>query len=987
MSKWLFSGAVAPTAMMMAALSAPAQAAVTAQSPQVAFAIPAGPLDAGLRALAAQSGERVLYDADLVRGRTAPAVSGAMTTDAAATRLLAGSGLVAQRTSRNVLVVQRPREMADLEVDRVDDVVVTGSLIRGVADGPSPVDVLSRDLIDRQGHASVAQALAALPQNFAGTANEAALPSGADLSGTNASFASGLNLRGLGSDATLVLINGRRMAGSGAKGDFADISTIPTSAVSRIEVLLDGASALYGSDAVGGVVNIILRTDFEGAETRARVGNVTDGPTGEYGFGQTLGKRWSSGGALISYEYLDREALPVSERERAGDADLRRFGGSDRRMNYANPGNIVAFDPVVGGYVPQFAIPSGQDGTNLTPSDFLPGQVNLDNYLEGMNVLGRQTRHSLFIAADQQLGERLTLTADARVGRRTWDTRSGAASTILSVNTNNPFFVSPTGATSHQIAYAFREDIGSTRLFGETENLGASFGGTLRLAGDWNASGYIGYAREEIDNRSSNQINSVFLNEALGLSADNPATGYSAPRDGYFNPFGDGANSSAAVREFIGSGRSRSEFRTTVTSANLQLDGTLLALPGGDAKLAFGLNARRETQGQGGEVFTYSVAPIQRTSTRAQREVAAAFLEVRAPLFGPDNRRAGLDRLELSLAARYEDYDDIGSTTNPKVGILWAPVANWVARASYGTSFRAPALTELNESARNSPTILPEGTGQTITLIQYGGNAGLAPEEAESWTAGLEYRSVDRPGLRLGLGWFRTDYDSRIGRPAFDNIFNALDDATLDPFIRRIAPATNAADRTYIQDLLNAPNTFDGDLFPVDGFGAVLDARYVNTSRLLVEGVDLTATYDLRRGEDAFTLGGVLTHMYRYESQATPTSLVVDRLDTPNNPLSLRARGTLDWSRGSWGAGLALNHVGNYRDLNGRRIDSWTTADLQLRLSPETGPLSGLEMALTVQNLFDTDPPFYDSPQGVAYDAVNANVLGRFVAFQVTRKW
>lgn len=236
---WTMTGAIAPSAVVMAMAS-------IAQAQDVAFSIPAGPLNRSLTLLASQSGERVLYDAELVAGVAAPAVQGRMTTDRAAAVLLAGSGLTAERTASRVLIVKRlTRAEAAEVVAHVEDVVVTGSLIRGVSDGPSPVVVVSRDAIDRSGYASVAQALQALPQNFAGTANEATLPSGTDLSGVNGSFASGVNLRGLGSDATLVLVNGRRMAGSGAKADFSDISTLPTAIVDRVEILLDGASALY----------------------------------------------------------------------------------------------------------------------------------------------------------------------------------------------------------------------------------------------------------------------------------------------------------------------------------------------------------------------------------------------------------------------------------------------------------------------------------------------------------------------------------------------------------------------------------------------------------------------------------------------------------------------------------------------------------------------------------------------------------------------
>ena len=965
--------AAAPSVMVLATGAGAAESAVKM------FALPAGPLPVSLRLLAQQSGERILYDAGLVNGISAPAVEGQMSVEAALSRLLDGSGLVAERTARDVLILRRPATV----LSQLDDVIVTGTLLRGAGDGPSPVVVVTREAIDQRGFASVAEALAALPQNFAGTANEATLPSGTDLSGVNASYASGLNLRGLGSDATLVLVNGRRLAGSGAKADFADISTIPTAAVERVEVLLDGASAIYGSDAVGGVVNIILKTDFEGAETRLRVGGVADGPAGEYGFGQTLGGRWSSGSGLISYEYLDREALPASERPRAGNADLRPFGGTDRRTYYSSPGTIVGYDPALGAYAPLFAIP--QTEGPLAPGDFRPGEANLENHLAGTNVLGRQTRHSLFAAMNQTFGG-VTVSGDLRYGRRDFDTRSGAATAILTVDSRNPYFVSPIGAAQHEIAYSFRNDIGNTRSSGRVEAIGASLGAEMEIGQGWRASGYLAYARDASENHTSNQINSLFLSEALGRSADDPQTAYSAARDGYFNPFGSGDNPQS-VTGIIGSGRTRVDLEAEVATANLQLDGDLILLPAGPLRLATGVAARRETQGQGGEIFTYSSSPLPRASRSSERDVAAAFLEMRAPVFGAAFRRPGFERLEVSFAVRLEDYDDIGSTTNPKIGLLWSPAPDLLARVSYGTSFRAPALVELTEGAINAPTVLPDGAGQTVTMIQYGGNPDLRPEEAVSWTAGLEYRPARLPGLRLAADWFQVSYDGRIGRPALDNVFNALNDPTLSAFVQRVAPGQNGDDRALIEGLVNDPITLDGGLFPVEAYGAVLDARYVNTSALEVEGVDLNGSYRLTRGDDTFSVTAAGSWLLRYDTRATPTSAFAERLNTPNNPIDFRGRLALDWTRGAWSAGAAMNYVDGYRSLEGDAIDSFRTADLRIGYEPERGPLAGAAVSLSVRNLLNEDPPFYDAPQGIAYDAANADVLGRFVALQVTRRW
>lgn len=979
-------GSTALSALMLA--SASPVMAQTAE-PVRRYEIPAGPLDAALTAFARQSGVQILYPAALVAGRRSPGLSGAHAPDGALAALLRETGLAHRRSRPNVFVLYDPAARAAIpeEPAELGDVVVTGSLIRGVADGPSPVVMISRDDIDRAGHATVAQALAALPQNFGGTANEGALQNGADRTATNGSFASGVNLRGLGSDATLVLINGRRMAGTGAMGDFADVSTIPTSAIARIDVLLDGASALYGADAVGGVVNIILRDDYDGAETRLRLGGTADGASDEVQLGQTLGRRWSSGSLMGTYEYYDRGALPVSARRLAGDADLRWRGGSDRRLNYAAPGNLVVFDPVAGGYVSTHAIPPGQDGTDLDPGDFLAGQTNLSNQRRGMNVLPRQTRHSLFTALRQDLGSRLELSADARYGQRRYETVSAPTATLLTVNGGHPYFASPTGAASHTIAYSFENDLPNPGIRGEAESFGGSVGARIDLTGDWTLDAYVAHASERTDNETFGALNSTFLREALGAIADNPATPYSAARDGFFNPFGGGGVSSPAVLAFISSGWTHSQAKTGVSSANLQLDGPLFALPGGDIRLAAGLAFREETFWRRNDSFSSGLAPTTGVATDTSRQVSAVFGELRVPLFGRDNRRPGFERLELSLAARFENYEDIGETTSPKIGLVWEPTTELVVRGNYGASFRAPALRELNDAARQSPTFLPRGPQQVLSMILYGGNPDLKPEEADTWAVGADYAPQTLPGLKLGFNWFRTEFDNRIGQPTFENILTALSDPALSAFIRIVDPLNNADDRAAVQAILDLPTTNSRDAFPATSYGAIVDARYVNAARVAVEGIDANARYAFDLGPDAFDLGLTLSYLARFDSWTTPDASPQSLRDRPNYPVGLRGRGSLGWARGPWSASASLQYVDSYRDLAGSRIGSWTTADAQIRYAPETGPFQGSAVALTVQNLFDRDPPFYDAPEGIGYDAANTSVIGRFIALQLTRTW
>lgn len=982
--------------MRMGLCSTAVAALMTASAPAWAeteaavrdFNVPGGPLAPALAVFARQSGDQILYPAELVSGRTAQPVRGKLTSRAALERLLEGSGLAHRQSRPNVFVLFDPSQRADLddEATVLDEIIVTGTLLRGAADGPSPVVVVSRDEMDRRGQGTVADALAGLSQNFGGAGNEAAISAGADRSGGNANYASGVNLRGLGADATLVLINGRRLAGSGSKGDFADISTIPASAVSRIDVLLDGASALYGADAVGGVVNIILRKDYDGAETRLRVGGAADGATQDRQIGQTFGRRWSRGGLLAVYEFNQRDAFAAADRRLAGDADLRWRGGSDRRQYFSNPGNILIRDPVLG-QTPAYAIPPGQDGTALQAGDFLKGQVNLSNPREGVNIVPRQTRHSAFLAWDQEVGDRLSFSADARYGRRTYDTVAPGATTVLTVTSANPYFASPTGASSHDIAYSFQDDLGNPVIKGEVESVGATLGSTVRLPADWRLDAYLAFASERGRDRTTGLLNSTLLREALGAAPDNPATAFSTAKDGFFNPFGDGSNSPAAVLDFIGSGWAHSELDTRVMTANVQLDGALFELPAGSLRLALGAAFRQENFRRRADGFTSGVIPTIGVPGKGERQVASVFSEARIPLFGPSYRRPGFERLELSLAARFEDYGDIGSTLSPKLGLLWGPTSEVLVRVNYGESFRAPALREINDPPRAGPSILPRGSAQILSMILYGGNPDLEPEQAQTWTIGADYRPSFAPGLRLSANGFRIDFDNRIGQPASENILTALSDPALSAFIRIIDPTNNASDRADMQAILDRPTTSLRDMFPATAYGAIVDARYVNTARVTTQGLDLAAVYDFNLGEDAFDAGVNFTYLDRFDAQATPTAPAVSQLDRPNYPVALRGRSHLGWSRGDWSGAVGVNHVSDYRDLADVKIGSWTTVDLNLRYRPSTGPLAGTALTLNIDNLFDRDPPFYDSPTGVGYDAANADVRGRYLSLQLVRSW
>ncbi|MBB5746534.1 TonB-dependent receptor [Brevundimonas variabilis] len=976
------------TALAAVLLATTVPAFAQTAEPVRQYQIASGPLDRALTAFARQSGLQILYPSALVAGRSSAGVIGSYSAEGALAQVLRDTGLTYRRTRPNVFVLVDPAQRAEAEFDttQLDEVVVTGSYLRGV-DSPSPVTVLTQDDVARQGRATVAEALAALPQNFTGAAYEGSANTGADRSGRNVSSATGVNLRGLGADATLVLVNGRRVAGTGNAGDFADISNIPSSAISRADVLLDGASALYGADAVGGVVNIILKSRFDGAESRLRIGGTSDGGAEELLFSQTGGFNWASGSLVAAYEYHDRGELEGADRSATRDADLRRLGGSDRRQTFSAPGNIMRFDAATGIYTPIYAIPEIQNGVGLTPASFIAGRVNRTSPIEGQWFLPHQERQSLFLAGRQNLPGGFSLDGDIRYTDRSYILRTNADFGTFTVTSANPHFVSPNGSVSHDIAYSWINDLGPARTNGETESLGGAFGIDGNLFG-WNISAYASGGREINGRTLSNRVQTTFLAEALGSRADIPTTPFTTARDGFFNPFGDPAANSPAILAHIGSGYSWAENVSTVSSFNVKADGTLLELPGGPLQMALGFDFRQEQFETDGVSFLSGTAPRVAAHTEFARDVAAAFFEIRAPLVSADNARPGLERLELSLAARYEEHEGVGETTNPKVGVLYSPTQGLLLRASYGTSFRAPSLRELQTAYAIGPTFLNRNGGSVLSLIQYGGNPDLRPETADSITAGFVWTPAAYEGFRLEGGWFRTRFDDRIGNPVIQNLTNALNEPALAPFIRYVSPNTNADDRALVQALLDHPGNFNPAVFPATSYGAVVDNRFVNASGVEVEGFDLSARYRFDLGSGQALLDGTITHLLTNERTITAASPTEDLLGDPNFPARWRGRIGSQWVSGPLTFGLIANYVSGGRDpLGGRRIDDWTTFDGQVRYDFADGWGEGLSLTFNVLNLANAEPPFYDATSGIAYDPANTNALGRQLSLQLVKRW
>ncbi|WP_317153734.1 TonB-dependent receptor [Sphingopyxis indica] len=292
----------------------PAAPALAAEERRIEYNIEAEDLGEALKAVSRLSGKEIIFNSEAVLGKTAPRLHGTFNADEAVRLLLEGSDLVAQYRKDVIIIRGRSEPSGDLS-DRSavqSEIVVTGSRIRG-GEPVSPLTVSTRSEIEKRGINDLGAFARDLVQNYSGGQNPG-VGGGGQGGSENVTSSSALNLRGLGPDATLTIVNGHRVSYD-ASGQGVDISAIPLIAVDRVEVVTDGSSALYGSDAVGGVANVILRRDFDGALASARFGAATDGGDVEQQYSIIAGKRWQSGGLMAAFDY--RHSTPITAGDRS----------------------------------------------------------------------------------------------------------------------------------------------------------------------------------------------------------------------------------------------------------------------------------------------------------------------------------------------------------------------------------------------------------------------------------------------------------------------------------------------------------------------------------------------------------------------------------------------------------------------------------------------------------------------------------------------
>jgi iron complex outermembrane recepter protein len=943
---------------------------------------------------------QLLFDYNVVKGHTTEPLNGTFKPEEALRKLLAETDLEFDFVNDHTLAVMRKKEPElvkaagnakvarrasrrshngvtdDGDADAIQEVVrVTGTYMRD--EDPVGQEIISanRADIESTGAATVPDFLSTLPQTFGGGPNQDTYIG--DEAQSNTGRGVGENLRGLGARATLVLIDGRRVAPSGDEGEFVDVENIPLTAIDRIDILPDSASATYGADAVGGVVNFILRDRFDGAETIARGGSGTRGDLQEYLFSQTLGKVWDSGSGLVSFEVYHRGSLPAADRAYA-TSDLRSFGGGDFDTFETNPGNILV--PTATG-VQTYAIPAGQNGQHLATAGLVAGTENQQNQYLDSAIIPSQQRWNFYTNFQQSLNDQVDLFTQVLWGHREAQENYSGAAEEFQVPSSNPFYYNPTGGTSPVlVAYNFGKDLGLSADRVGINTLNATLGLDFDLAGTWGGRVYGNYSRERQNYTLGNEVSFDALDTYLADT--NPATA--------FNPFGDGSYTNPTTLQAIRT-TYRSWLDSQLRTLDAAFDGTVTDTHGGPVKLAFGVDRRQQIFQTSQSALETGAGTSPANDADLSRTVTSLFSELVTPLVGKDNSLPGISRLALSAAARYENYSSLGGATTPKFGIQWSPYHDLSLRGSWSRALRPPTLSDL-DTGRNQATslALPDARvtgGRAPALIWSGGNSNLRPEHARSWTGGLDWAPTQVPGFAVGLTYFNTRFTDRI--QSTQPVASMLTDPAYAPLITYNPSAAQIANvcehSTYTQGTLASCLATPAV--------AIVDVRIRNLATLETNGMDFNIRYDLPLPVGKLRMGLNGTWLSHFEQAQLPDTALVSLLNTENEPINLRMRGSAGWEFAGFGASIATNFTNSYWNTSStpaQRVDSWTTVDVQLRydFSDDSGFLHGTRLEMNARNVFNIDPPYLDNQVTyIGYDQENANPYGRQLSLELRKTW
>jgi len=882
--------------------------------------------------------------------------------------------------------------MAQEAATNLDRITVTGSNIpRTNTETPSPVQVVTRQDIDRSGKTTVAEYLQTLTSDGAGSIPKTF---GNGFAGGGA----GISLRGLGAGSTLVLLNGRRMATYGLADDgqkvFTDLSTIPLDAVERVEVLKDGASAIYGSDAIAGVVNIILRSDFEGAILRGSYGQSGDGDgdakkaTLTAGTGDIAEDGWN---AFFSLDVGKTDAIKISDRKDRkwiGTGDLRRWGISAADSQFiggaflnggtsggAGPNGSVFDDRNVTATTPAFLVPlpgcqglttiPGQTDASIAEDGCLwdPAQLyrDLSPKEEYVNVFGRASfayGEGGEIYTEIGYSKKETVFSNTPSGvSGSWgyplgprNASSGDGAVVLSpTHPDNPI----PGQASRLRYSAW--DVGP-RVTTNTNEFTRFLVGTKGNWGEWSYDTAYLHSGTELTNKRTGFLRYSAVQCALG----DPACAGGTWR------IGDNAGqNSQALYDYISPDIS-ARASSSLDMFDFTVSRSLTDLKGGPLGLAIGTEWRKTSNSLTPQTYTDQgdIIGLGYSAYDGTQNVYAGYVELSAPV---------LEQLELSGAVRYDKYESGDGKATPKLGIKWTP-ADWIAlRATYAEGFRAPNPAENGDGglaafstardpvrcAASPPADVTTNCGARPVAIITSPNPDLVPEESKSYSFGIVLQPTPTTSLTVDAWQIKRTDEIAQGSTA---------------------DAIAAGDVLRDTDLING----------VPGTGTILavNTAYVNANSSRVRGIDtdIRQTFDIGPGQLEMDLQW--SHVLKFER--TEGDNTVDYVGTHGNCDVTNCIGTPEdrinfgstWKQGAWSVSGVVNYISSLENKDRRggdylafyadgtpveKIASFTTFDLSGRWNIT----EAFELNASVQNAFDRTAPL----DPTTYGGVNYNPL------------
>jgi iron complex outermembrane receptor protein len=849
------------------------------------------------------------------------------------------------------------------EAPKMQRVEITGSSIKRIdSETALPVQLITREDIDKMGATTAAE----LVKNI--SANTAPLTDGPSISdGTSGQRGfNGANMRGIGVSSTLILLNGRRLANFASPGDNAgvDLNNIPAGAIQRVEVLKDGASAIYGTDAIGGVINFITRKDYTGVDLTASAAGTQQGGAGKRtasisaGTGSLTNDRFNVFGVL---DVQQLERLRSSQRSFIRDRPLATTLPAQMSSN-TFPANIDISAAQRAALIGAGLLPAGSTASRVNPS--APG-CNPPATVYAQKGPGGAAGCSYDYMEDTEIypeSRKLGF-----IGRATFqlDPDNQLFAELVQTQARTKYVLSPNPVRIRNLPVGILPAAYRNALTGA--GLPATFSGIrYRMAEAGNRSNEVTSTGQRLVLGASGTLQGwdydVALARAENRSVDKYVDGYvlydrfdAAVRNGTVNPF---APSSQAGQDLIDSIRISDEARKAKgvsTSIDGKMSRSLATLAGGDLALAIGGELRHERQNfhpsdllrsnniagdRDSELAPGELADVETLDDA--RKVASVFTEVIAPI---------TKELEMQFALRYDHYSEVGNTTNPKIGLRWQPARSLLLRASAGTGFRAPSLSDLKRPTifgtaagflTDPQCVRQEGSIDTCTdqwPVERRSNPDLKPEKSRQFTLGAVVELDKRTNLSIDY-WNieKKDVISTLGE----------------------------------QVIVENPDAYNGKYIQrdQDGFISNILLMKENQGRLKTSGIDLGADWHSERGawgRFGASLSG--TYILRYDRQFGPDEPYRSNLGVFLNDQVIqrwRHRISLDWDAGPYTLSLANQYSSSYTDQN-TTYDPYTDALLTpnrvkaYSLWELTGSWAigkRLKLRAGVLNLLNTDPPF-----------------------------